>query len=134
MNAVRTLKKAIPGHVIVADMKTMDTGAIEVEMAAKAGAGVVSILGASHDSTFEDAARSARKYGVKLAVDLINVPDPAAPGGSLPALRTPLRLGEPPRSPAPALGAHTREVLAAAGAPEPLIERLVALGPERGPR
>jgi 3-hexulose-6-phosphate synthase/6-phospho-3-hexuloisomerase len=78
MNAIRTLKKAVPGHIIVADMKTMDTGAIEVEMAAKAGAGIVSILGASHDSTIEDAVRSARKYGVKLAVDLINVPDPAA--------------------------------------------------------
>ena len=78
MNAIRTLKKAVPGHIIVADMKTMDTGAIEVEMAAKAGAGIVSILGASHDSTIEDSVRSARKYGVKLAVDLINVPDPAA--------------------------------------------------------
>ncbi|CAJ36756.1 bifunctional hexulose-6-phosphate synthase/ribonuclease regulator [Methanocella arvoryzae] len=76
MNAVRTLKKEFRDHVIVADMKTMDTGAAEVEMAAKAGAGIVSILGASHDSTIEDALRSARKYGVKLAADLINVPDP----------------------------------------------------------
>ncbi|WP_424358798.1 3-hexulose-6-phosphate synthase [Methanocella sp. MCL-LM] len=77
MNAVRTLKKEFRDHVIVADMKTMDTGAAEVEMAAKAGAGIVSILGASHDSTIEDALRSARKYGVKLAADLINVPNPA---------------------------------------------------------
>lgn len=77
MNAVRTLKKEFRDHVIVADMKTMDTGAAEVEMAAKAGAGIVSILGASHDSTIEDALRSARKYGVKLATDLINVPNPA---------------------------------------------------------
>jgi 3-hexulose-6-phosphate synthase/6-phospho-3-hexuloisomerase len=78
MNAVRTLRKAFPGHVIVADMKTMDTGAAEVEMAAKAGAGIVSILGASSDVTVEDALRSARKYGVRLAADLINLPDPAA--------------------------------------------------------
>jgi 3-hexulose-6-phosphate synthase/6-phospho-3-hexuloisomerase len=78
MNVVRTLRKAFPGHVIVADMKTMDTGAAEVEMAAKAGAGIVSILGASSDATVEDALRSARKYGVRLAADLINVPDPAA--------------------------------------------------------
>jgi crotonobetainyl-CoA:carnitine CoA-transferase CaiB-like acyl-CoA transferase len=63
---------------------------------------------------------------------VFEVPDPAAPGGVLPALRTPLRLGEPPRAPAPALGAHTREVLAAAGAPEDLVERLVALGPRSG--
>ncbi|HUL61726.1 MAG TPA: 3-hexulose-6-phosphate synthase, partial [Methanocella sp.] len=78
MDAVRTLKKAFPGHAIVADMKTMDTGAIEVEMAAKAGAAIVSILGASADATISDALRSARKYGVRLSVDLINVPEPAA--------------------------------------------------------
>lgn len=77
MQAVRALKKAFPDHVIVADMKTMDTGAVEVEMAAKSGAGIVSVLGASHDSTIEDAVRSARRYGVRLAVDLINVPGAA---------------------------------------------------------
>lgn len=77
MNSIRTLKNEFKDHIIVADMKTMDTGAVEVEMAAKAGASIVSILGASHDSTVEESARSARKYGVKLAVDLINVRDPA---------------------------------------------------------
>lgn len=78
MDAVRALRKAFPAKTIVADMKTMDTGAAEVEMAAKAGAGIVSVLGASSDVTIEDALRSARKYGVRLAADLINVPDPAA--------------------------------------------------------
>ena len=78
MSAVRTLKEEFKDHVIVADMKTMDTGAIEVEMAVKSGAGIVSILGASHDSTVEESVRSARKYGAKLAVDLINVADPVA--------------------------------------------------------
>jgi len=78
MNAVRTLKEEFEGHVIVADMKTMDTGAIEVEMAIKSGAGIVSILGACHDSTVEDSVRSARKYGARLMVDLINVSDPVA--------------------------------------------------------
>ena len=38
MDAIRKLKEAFPGYVILADMKTMDTGAMEVEMAAKAGA------------------------------------------------------------------------------------------------
>ena len=32
------MKKALPGVRILADMKTVDTGAMEVEMAAKAGA------------------------------------------------------------------------------------------------
>ncbi len=76
MAAVRALKKAFPDHGIVADMKTMDTGAIEVEMAAKSGADIVAILGGADDSTIEDAVRSARKYGVALMADLLSVDDP----------------------------------------------------------
>ncbi len=76
MAAVRALRKAFPDHGIVADMKTMDTGAIEVEMAAKSGADIVTILGGADDSTIEDAVRSARKYGVALMADLLSVDDP----------------------------------------------------------
>ena len=57
-------------------MKTVDTGAIEVEMAAKAGADVVIVLGSADDSTLLDALRSAHKYGVRLMADLISAPDP----------------------------------------------------------
>ncbi len=75
MEAVRELKRAFPDHTIVADMKVMDTGAYEVEMAAKAGADVVHVLGAADDETIIDAVRAGRKYGVKVAVDLIGIPD-----------------------------------------------------------
>jgi 3-hexulose-6-phosphate synthase/6-phospho-3-hexuloisomerase len=76
MRAIRTLREAFPDVGIVADMKIMDTGAIEVEMAAKSGASVVSILAAADNSTIEDALRSARKYGVELMVDIMNADDP----------------------------------------------------------
>ena len=66
MNAIRTLKKDFKDHVIVADMKTMDTGAIEVEMAIKSGAGIVRILGAATIRPWRIPSRSARKYGGKL--------------------------------------------------------------------
>jgi 3-hexulose-6-phosphate synthase/6-phospho-3-hexuloisomerase len=72
MDAIRKLKAAFPDHVILADMKTMDTGAMEVEMAAKAGADIIMILGSADDSTIRDAIRSAHKYGVKLMADLIS--------------------------------------------------------------
>ena len=75
MEAVRALKRAFPGRTIVADMKVMDTGAYEVEMASKAGADVVHVLGAADDETIADAVRAGRKYGVKVAVDLIGIPD-----------------------------------------------------------
>jgi 3-hexulose-6-phosphate synthase/6-phospho-3-hexuloisomerase len=76
MHAIRTLKEAFPDVGIVADMKIMDTGAIEVEMAAKSGASVVSILAAADNTTIEDALRSARKYGVAIMVDIMNAEDP----------------------------------------------------------
>ena len=76
MDAVREMKKALPGMKIVADMKTVDTGAMEVEMAAKAGADIVAMLAVSDNSTIEDALRAARKYGVQLMMDLLSVPDP----------------------------------------------------------
>ncbi len=76
MDAVREMKKALPGTKIVADMKTVDTGAMEVEMAAKAGADIVAMLATSDNSTIEDALRAARKYGVQIMMDLLTVPDP----------------------------------------------------------
>ena len=78
LDAVRELKKAFKGHRIVADMKVMDTGAFEVEIAAKAGADVVTVLGTADDETIADAVRGGEKYGAEVVVDLLNVADPIA--------------------------------------------------------
>ncbi len=75
MDIIRKLKQTFPDNTIVADMKIMDTGALEVEMATKAGADVVCVLAASDDSTIKDAMKSARKYGSKIMIDLIGVKD-----------------------------------------------------------
>ncbi len=78
LNALRELKKAFPGRRIVADMKVMDTGAFEVEIAAKAGADLVTILGAADDGTIADGVRGGELYGAEVMVDLLGVPDPIA--------------------------------------------------------
>ena len=75
LDVIRKLKELFPKKTIVADMKTMDTGALETEIAAKAGADIVCILAASDDTTIIDALKSARKYGVKIMADLISVKD-----------------------------------------------------------
>lgn len=75
MDIIRKLRDSFPEKTIVADMKTMDTGAFETEMASKAGADVIVILGVSDDSTIRDAVKSARMYGTKIMVDLIGVED-----------------------------------------------------------
>lgn len=73
--AVRTIRKTFPGHKIIADTKTMDTGAFEVEIMAKAGADIVTVLGLADDATISEAVQSGRKYGAEIMVDMINVPD-----------------------------------------------------------
>jgi len=75
MDIIRQLREQFPDKTIVADMKTMDTGALETEMAAKAGADIISILAASDDATIREASTSARKYGAKLMIDLLSTPD-----------------------------------------------------------
>ncbi|MHA1298053.1 MAG: 3-hexulose-6-phosphate synthase [Candidatus Helarchaeota archaeon] len=73
MHAVRTLRKEFPDHVIVADMKVMDVGTVEVEMATKAGADVVIVLGVSDNSTILEAVEAGKRYGSRIMCDLINV-------------------------------------------------------------
>ncbi|MBN2025733.1 MAG: orotidine 5'-phosphate decarboxylase [Actinobacteria bacterium] len=76
LNAVRALRQRFPNHVIVADMKTMDAGRAEVEVAAKAGANIIDVLGAASDSTVKECVEAARNYGAEIVVDLIEVGDP----------------------------------------------------------
>ena len=73
MEIIRQLKHRFPNQTIVADMKTMDTGAIETEMASKAGAQIICLLGVADTSTIQEATKAARKYGTKIMVDLIGV-------------------------------------------------------------
>ncbi|HID43076.1 MAG TPA: bifunctional hexulose-6-phosphate synthase/ribonuclease regulator, partial [Archaeoglobaceae archaeon] len=75
MNAVRELKKSLHCPV-VADMKTIDTGKAEIEMAARSGADTVIVLALSSDLTLKESIRAARKYGCKIMADLINTPEP----------------------------------------------------------
>ncbi len=86
MESVRRLRSAFPGHDIVADMKVADTGALEVEMAAKAGASVVCILGDADDSVIREAVQTASVFGVRLMADLINSNDPLRRARELEAL------------------------------------------------
>src|SRR5579863_10508435 len=78
LDAVRALKKAFPSHRVVADLKVMDTGAFEVEIAAKAGADLVTVLGAADDDTIAEAVRGGELYGAEIVVDLLGVADPVA--------------------------------------------------------
>jgi len=76
LDCIRSLRKKFPEYTIVADMKIMDVGRIEVEAAAKAGADIVTVLGVSSDSTIKECIEAGKNYGAKIFCDLIDVPDP----------------------------------------------------------
>ena len=75
LDCVRELRKKFPHHTIVADMKTMDVGRIEVESAAKAGADIVAVLGVASDPTIRECIQAGGHYGAKIMVDLLEVPE-----------------------------------------------------------
>lgn len=77
LNVVRRLHESFPDIPIVADMKTMDTGRIEMETAAKAGARCAIVMGAASDATIKECIAAGRNYGIDIGVDLLGVEDTA---------------------------------------------------------
>jgi 3-hexulose-6-phosphate synthase/6-phospho-3-hexuloisomerase len=86
MDAVRALRREFPDKVVVADTKTMDAGRAEVEMSAKAGAGIATVLAAASDATVTECVEAGRNLGLEVAADLIGLADPAARAEQLAAL------------------------------------------------
>jgi 3-hexulose-6-phosphate synthase / 6-phospho-3-hexuloisomerase len=78
LEAVRQLRANFPQAFIIADMKVMDAGRVEVEYAKKAGADLVMVLGQTTDATLEECVRTGRHLGVAIGCDLVACPDPVA--------------------------------------------------------
>ncbi|RZN60723.1 3-hexulose-6-phosphate synthase [Methanonatronarchaeum sp. AMET6-2] len=76
LQAVQELKKQHPDKKIIADMKTMDTGSLETEIASKKNADIISILGTAADTTIKEAIKKSREYGTEIMTDLINTENP----------------------------------------------------------
>ena len=75
MAAVRALKERFPEKLVLADMKIMDSGALETEEAMDAGADYVTVLGVSEDATVRNCLEAAARYGREVVADMICVPD-----------------------------------------------------------
>ncbi|MEA1905314.1 MAG: orotidine 5'-phosphate decarboxylase / HUMPS family protein, partial [Candidatus Hadarchaeota archaeon] len=76
LDTVRELRREFSDKTLVADMKTMDVGGLEVGLAAEAGADVVSILAVAADETILAAVEAARDRGVRVLADLIAAREP----------------------------------------------------------
>ena len=78
LGAVTAVKTAHPDKIVFADMKTMDAGELEAEIAFAAGADLVSVLGSADDSTIAGAIKAAKAHNKGIVVDLIGVQDKVA--------------------------------------------------------
>jgi len=85
-SVVKEIRNVRPSSFVVLDLKTLDTGNLEVRLAADATADAVVISGLAPRKTLELAIREARKTGVYSVIDMLNVPDPLAVLRSLAAL------------------------------------------------
>lgn len=75
LKAVKELKEAFPNLQVLADLKTMDAAAYEVQKASEAKADIITILGVAEDESIKGAVEEAKKQGKEVLVDLIAVKD-----------------------------------------------------------
>ncbi|RLG14840.1 MAG: hypothetical protein DRN66_00860 [Candidatus Nanohalarchaeota archaeon] len=75
MNLIKEIKKENPGKLIVVDLKPMDIGKLEMNIAIDAGADIVIIPGIAPLSTIEECIETAKKADIKIYVDKIGMKD-----------------------------------------------------------
>jgi len=83
---VKEIRNVRPSSFVVLDLKTLDTGNLEVRLAADATADAVVISGLAPRKTIELAIKESRKTGIYSVIDMLNVSDPLAVLRSLSAL------------------------------------------------
>lgn len=75
LRAITAIKEAFPDKLVLADLKTADAGELEADIAFKAGADYVTVLGTSDNSTIMGAVKAAKAHGKGIVVDTIGSPD-----------------------------------------------------------
>ena len=72
---ITAMKNAHPDKLVFADMKTADAGELEADIAFKAGADLVTVMGAAGNATIIGAVKAAKAHGKGVVVDTIGYPD-----------------------------------------------------------
>ncbi len=75
MGAVRAIRALCPQHIILADLKTLDTGALEASMAFDAGADWLTVSGSAPLVTVQEALREASARNKEVLIELTGVAD-----------------------------------------------------------
>lgn len=75
LKPVIEIKKEFPDLTVLADLKIMDAGAHEAQMAYDAGADIVTVLGVADDATIKGTIEVAKKENKEVLIDMIAVKD-----------------------------------------------------------
>lgn len=86
MRAVRRIRKRHPQLTLVADLKIMDAGEAEADIAFSAGADIVTVMAVAAEATIVGALDSARAHGKRLMVDMMQVAHTTARARELAAI------------------------------------------------
>ena len=78
LSVITAVKNAHPDKIVFADLKTMVAGELEADIAFKAGADLVTVLGVADDSTIAGAVKAAQAHDKGVVVDLIGIEDKVA--------------------------------------------------------
>ncbi|MDE2749559.1 MAG: orotidine 5'-phosphate decarboxylase [Chloroflexota bacterium] len=78
MRALRRIREAFPQLTLMADLKIMDAGRAEADIAFSAGADLVTVMAAAADATIAGALESARSHEKRVMVDMMQIAHPRA--------------------------------------------------------
>lgn len=76
INLLNTIKQYHPESYVIADMKTLDVGWLEVQIAVEQDAHAVAVSGLAPRETIESALSEAKRHQVDIILDLMNVSSP----------------------------------------------------------
>ena len=76
MNAILRIRAEYPQIVLVADLKIMDAGEAEADIAFSAGADIVTVMAVAADATIAGALKSARAHQKQVMIDMMQVTEP----------------------------------------------------------
>ncbi|MCY4019988.1 MAG: orotidine 5'-phosphate decarboxylase [Chloroflexi bacterium] len=83
MRALRRIRAAYPETCLLTDLKIMDAGEAEADIAFGAGADIVTVLGVGGDETIQGALASGVRHAGQVMIDMMAVTDPLARAAEL---------------------------------------------------
>jgi 3-hexulose-6-phosphate synthase/6-phospho-3-hexuloisomerase len=75
IKAIEALAKNFRGSTIIGDFKTMDGGDLDVEMAVRAGAHVITVMAVAEDATILKTVETARRHSLGVIADVLAAKD-----------------------------------------------------------